>query len=46
MGADDYLAAVDRLVAQMAEQPLGFELFIAGLKGTSPDAEACVDFRG
>ena len=46
MDADDYLAAVDRLAAQMAEQPLGFELFIAGLKGTSPDAEACVDFRG
>jgi hypothetical protein len=40
-----YLAAVDGFAAQMDRQHQGFELFVAGLKGTSALAEDCVTFR-
>ena len=43
---EEYLAAVRRFAAELNVRGDGaFELFVAGLKGQSADAEACVAFR-
>lgn len=46
MDIDTYLAEVDRLAAEADARSLELARLIEGLKGASPVAEACVDFRG
>ncbi len=46
MEVEEYLAGVKRFAAELeARGDDAFELFVAGLKGQSAEAEACVTFR-